>query len=133
METIGSYLYLSKKDAVRAYNMFNLEDYSACGRFCEQSVEKSLKAFIEIKGSVSDIGLMSIHKPRRLYERCCELGLAEADTGLALVMAKLADYYYDTNYPGDSYFELTKEEAEEALTAMDRVNLLVRQALDKEA
>lgn len=125
MAKVGSYLYLSQKDAIRAGQMFELGDYTACGRFCEQSVEKSLKAFIELKGNSSDIPLMSLHKPRRLYERCCGLGLCTLDNNVSLVMSKLEDYYYDTNYPGDAYFELTKENAKEALDIMKLVNGLV--------
>ena len=125
MGEIGSYLYLSEKDAVRARQMFELKDYTACGRFCEQSVEKSLKAFLEKHGSITDRPLMTIHKPRRLYERCCALGLETLDKDLALQLSVFSDYYYDTNYPGASYFELSEEQAREAIEIMARVNSLV--------
>jgi HEPN domain-containing protein len=131
MAEVGSYIYLSRKDAVRAQQMFDLDDYSACGRFCEQSVEKSLKAYMEIHGDISDIRLMSLHKPRRLYERCCELGLPDLGNDVLAVLSMLADYYYDTNYPGDAYFELTELNAREALKVMKLVNDLVDDKLIK--
>jgi len=129
---IGSYLYIAEKDAVRARRMFEAGDFSACGRFCEQSAEKSLKAFIEQKGASADKPLMASHKPKRLYERCCGLGLEELDKQLALQLAVFSEYYYDTNYPGASYFELTQEEAEEALEIMERVNRAVRKHFDRD-
>lgn len=131
MGTGISYLALSEKDAVRARQMYELGDYNACGRFCEQSVEKSLKAFIEQNGSSEDIPLMTLHRPRRLYERCCALGLGPLDPALALSLSVFSEYYYDTNYPGASYFELTKLQAEDALALTDRVNLAVRARMDE--
>jgi len=58
MAEIGSFIYLSEKDAVRAQIMFDNCDFNACGRFCEQSVEKSLKAFICEHGDNSDMLLL---------------------------------------------------------------------------
>ena len=129
MAEVGSYLYISEKDAARAQQMFDLQDYTACGRFCEQSAEKSLKAFIEQKGSSADMLLMSLHKPRRLYERSCELGLETLDKQLALELSIFSEYYYDTNYPSASYFELTESQAGEALEIMARINKSVNKKL----
>ena len=130
MAEVGSYLYLSQKDAARAHIMFDYNDYTACGRFCEQSVEKSLKAYIELHGDASDARLMSLHKPRRLYERCCQLGLQSLDTSILATLSALSDYYFDTNYPGNAYFELTKEQAEQALVVMKHINALVQTCLE---
>jgi HEPN domain-containing protein len=105
--------------------MFDFADYSACGRFCEQSAEKSLKAYLEIYGEAGDMRLFSLHKPKRLYERCCELGLETAQKQMASELALFAEYYYDTNYPGDSFLEVTREQAEDAMRTMAEVNSLV--------
>lgn len=125
MDKIGSYSYLAKKDAIRAQQMYDLGDYSACGKFCEQSVEKILKSFLEVNGNASDQPLMTLHKPKRLYDRCCELGLDTKDLILSAKLAIFSDYYYDTNYPGNAYFELDEEQAKEALSIMDTVLSLV--------
>jgi hypothetical protein len=37
------------------------------------------------------------------------------------VLSKLADYYYDTNYPGNSYFELSFEQSVEALVLSEKI------------
>jgi HEPN domain-containing protein len=121
-----SYLDFSEKDAIRARQMFDLKDYTVCGWFCEQSMEKSLKAFLGKKGTLADKPLMTLHKPKRLYERCCELGLEDFDKQFALELAIFTDYYYDTNYPSASYIELTEAEAKEALEIMEKINRLVK-------
>ena len=132
MAEIGSFMYISDKDAVRAKLMFDNDDFSACGRFCEQSVEKSLKAYISEYGEDTDMVLLYSHKPRRLYERCCELGLENYNKDTALALANFDDYYYGANYPGNNFIELTKEQAEEALKIMETVNDIVKNKLNKE-
>jgi len=121
MAEIGSFLYIALKDLARAKLMHNVRDYSAAGRFCEQAVEKCLKSYVEQHGNSGDYRLMSLHKPRRLYERCVELGMAELSDKDVSVLSKLADYYYDTNYPGNSYFELTEQQSTEALHLTERI------------
>jgi len=115
MAEIGSYLYIAQKDLRRGELMHTEEDYCAAGRFFEQAVEKALKAFIEKKGTPDDYRLMSLHKPWRLYERCRTLGFPTLSTVEENTLHKLADYYYDTNYPGNAYFELTREQSLEAM------------------
>lgn len=121
MAEVGSFLYIAKKDLERAKLMHDVYDFSAAGRFCEQSVEKCLKSLIEKKGNAGDFRLMSLHKPRRLYERCIELGMNPLPDRDVSVLSKLSDYYYDTNYPGNSYFELTEDQSEEALRLTERI------------
>ena len=121
MAEIGSFLYIAYKDLERARLMHEVEDYSAAGRFCEQSVEKCLKSFIEKNGDGKDFRLMSLHKPRRIYERCVQLGLKELSDRDVAILSKLSDYYYDTNYPGNSFFELSFEQSAEALILAEKI------------
>jgi HEPN domain-containing protein len=118
---VGSFLYIAKKDLERARLMHDVDDFNAAGRFCEQVVEKCLKSYIETNGDASDFRLMSLHKPRRLYERCRQLGMATLPDKDIAVLAVLSDYYYDTNYPGNSYFELSFEQSQEALVLAEKV------------
>jgi len=129
MAEIGTYLYIAKKDLSRAGLMHSVQDYSACGRFSEQVVEKCLKALIERKGESGDYRLMSLHKPLRLYERCLELGLTEFSDKDVCTLSKLADYYYDTNYPGNAYFELTEAQSLEAFQLAEKIAKLIEDAL----
>ena len=115
MAEVGSYLYIACKDLRRAELMHGEQDYCASGRFSEQAIEKCFKAFIEQKGTADDYKLMALHKPWRLYDRCCSLGLPELSGAEESILHKLPDYYYDTNYPGNAYFELTHAQSLEAL------------------
>jgi HEPN domain-containing protein len=115
MAEVGSYLYIARKDLRRAELMHGEADYCASGRFSEQAVEKCFKAFIEQKGNAGDYKLMALHKPWRLYDRCVTMGFPELADAEENVLHKLADYYYDTNYPGNAYFELTHAQSLEAL------------------
>lgn len=64
---------------------------------------------------------MSLHKPRCLYEWCVDLGLPELSDRDVSVLSKLSDYYYDTNYPGNSFFELTEAQSAEALGLAEKI------------
>jgi HEPN domain-containing protein len=129
MAEVGSYLYIAKKDLRRAELMHKEEDYCASGRFSEQAVEKCFKAYIEKKGTADDYKLMALHKPWRLYDRCCALGYPELSADEENVLHKLADYYYDTNYPGNAYFELTHGQSYEALQLAETVLGLTEEVL----
>jgi HEPN domain-containing protein len=74
---------------------------------CQQSVEKSLKAFLAWK----DRPFPKTHDLRRLRDWCIELD-STLDTTLAEV-ARLTDYAWKFRYPGEPY-EPTIEEAREA-------------------
>ncbi|MCL2499585.1 MAG: HEPN domain-containing protein [Defluviitaleaceae bacterium] len=115
MAEVGSYLYIARKDLRRAELMHGEADYCASGRFSEQAVEKCFKAFIEKKGTADDYKLMGLHKPWRLYDRCFGMGFPELSDTEENILHKLADYYYDTNYPGNAYFELSQAQSSEAL------------------
>jgi len=128
---IGSFLYIAEKDLTRARIMHDFSDYSAAGRFCEQAVEKCLKSYIEKHGDSSDYKLMSLHKPRRLYDRCVELGWRELSHRDAGILSKLSDYYYDTNYPGNSYFELTESQSAEALELAEKIYAFFKKGATK--
>ncbi|MCL2364363.1 MAG: HEPN domain-containing protein [Defluviitaleaceae bacterium] len=129
MAAIGSYLYIAQKDLRRGELMHTEEDYCAAGRFFEQAVEKAFKAFIEKKGTPDDYRLMSLHKPWRLYDRCRALDFPQLSTEEENALHKLADYYYDTNYPGNAYFELTRDQSLEAMVVARAVLKLTAELL----
>ena len=122
MVEIGSYLYLARKDLDSAFFLSQHGDTGLFSRLCEQAVEKALKHFIDVNGETRDNSLLYIHKPYRLFNRCVELGLDIAltdDEKHALRM--LDDYYFDTNYPGNAWFEPQREEVEPAFKLADKI------------
>jgi len=80
---------------------------------------------------MAEIGsFMYISDKDAVYERCCELGLENFNKDTALILARFDDYYYAANYPGNSFIELKKEQAEEALITMTSVNNMVKDKLN---
>ena len=119
---VVSYLEYSNRDMKYAYDMLKLENYDPCGRFCQQSVEKRFKHFIETSGTTDDISLLHTHSLVKLYNRVCELTGIQPDRVVRGDLYQLTIYYFDTNYPSQDNVELSKEMAEEAIEIAVRVN-----------
>jgi HEPN domain-containing protein len=118
MAKIGSYLYIASRDLKDARLSHTAGQYSTCGRMAEQAIEKAFKHHINEEGesTESNRSILLTHKPFRLYERCITLGLTIDLTGEEkLLLSQLDDYYYDTNYPGNSWFELDMIQSNDAL------------------
>ena len=117
-----SYLEYSNRDMKYAKDMFSLENYDPCGRFCQQSIEKRLKYYIEQNGTTDDLRLLHTHTLAKLYYRVCQLAGFEVDKIIRGDLHQLTTYYFDTNYPCEDNIELTKDMAEEALDVAVKVN-----------
>lgn len=121
MATI-SYLEYSKRDMKYAEDMFMLKNFDPCGRFCQQSVEKRMKYYIEIHGDSSDLGLFSVHSLTKLYARVCQLAEIQPDRVVRGDLNELTTYYFDTNYPQKNNIELTEDMAKEAIEIAENIN-----------
>jgi HEPN domain-containing protein len=117
-----SYLEYSNRDMKYAADMLKLENYDPCGRFCQQSVEKRLKHFIEKNGNTNDLTILHSHNLAKLYTRVCEISGVKTDRAVRGDLYQLTTYYYDTNYPSEDNIELTNEMAEEAVKIAGYVN-----------
>lgn len=116
MAEIGSYLYISKRDLQDATLLFKGGSYTQSGRLSEQVVEKVLKHHLHTNGTPEDYRLLYTHKPFRLYKKCQECGFGlELSKDQLLTLKDLDSYYYDTNYPGNDFFELDHDQAQDAL------------------
>jgi len=119
---IISYYEYSNRDMKYAIDMFSCKNYDPCGRFCQQSVEKRLKYYIERHGTTDDLRILHIHSLPKLYSRVCELTGSEVDKTIRGDLYELTSYYYDTNYPSEENIELTEEMAREAIHITTKVN-----------
>ncbi|MCL2287201.1 MAG: HEPN domain-containing protein [Firmicutes bacterium] len=117
-----SYLEYSNRDMKYARDIFSLGDYDPCGRFCQQSVEKRLKYYIEQHGIPNDKRLLHLHSLTNLYQRVCELAGCQVDKKTKDDLHKLTDDYFNTNYPSKNDIELTEEMAIEAMEIAETVN-----------
>ncbi len=95
---------------------------------CQQVAEKFLKGYLErlmLEEDASD--LLRKHNMKRMAAKLNQLRPElQLDT---VGLAYLTDFYFDARYPGDDFFEVTREELEKCLDIMyDTIHRL--QALD---
>jgi len=109
-----SYLHIAKKDLQAAKAMLKAEMYNHSARLCQQYVEKCFKEGIDKKGNNKTyFGLMQTHRVQRLAVVCSEIFDIQFTGKEKSFFRVLTSLYFDTNYPGDDYVEVTREEAEE--------------------
>jgi len=110
----GSYSYIDigKEDLLAAKEMLNAGLYNHTARFCQQYVEKVFKECISKHCAAEvDLLLLHSHKLARLAAHCGELKEISFSRTEMAFFRELTDYYFDTNYPGENYFKVSKEEA----------------------
>lgn len=91
---------------------------------CQQVAEKYLKGYLDkflVDEDVTD--LLRKHNMKKIASKlnAVKSGL-ELDT---IGLAYLTDFYYDARYPGDDFYNVTKEDFDKCLSVMyDTVNKL---------
>jgi len=91
---------------------------------CQQVAEKYLKGYLDkilVDEDVAD--LLRKHNMKKIASKLnsVKAGL-ELDT---IGLAYLTDFYYDARYPGDDFYNVTKDDFEKCLSVMyDTVNKL---------
>jgi len=122
MAEIGSYLYIAQRDLANAKDIQRENLATLCGRTAEQAVEKALKAFLASEGDETDYKLLNTHKPFRVYSRCVKYGFAlELSNEELHLLKNLDSYYYDTNYPGNDFFEISLNEAVQSVQLAEKI------------
>lgn len=91
---------------------------------CQQVAEKYLKGYLDkifVDEDVAD--LLRKHNMKKIASRLNEINEElELDT---IGLAYLTDFYYDARYPGDDFYNVTKDDFDKCLSIMyDTVNKL---------
>ena len=94
---------LKKIEAGYAYELWN-----AVGRDSQQACEKYLKHYLQ-ENHLLTKELSRTHNLVKLMKT-----IPNYDRKVCRQLASIYGYYFDTNYPGDDFVELSKEDAEEA-------------------
>ena len=90
---------------------------------CQQVAEKYLKGYLDKIFVDEDVVDLRKHNMKKIASKLNEVkaGL-ELDT---IGLAYLTDFYYDARYPGDDFYNVTKDDFEKCLSIMyDTVNKL---------
>lgn len=91
---------------------------------CQQVAEKYLKGYLDkllVDEDVTD--LLRKHNMKKIASKLNAMNMGlELDT---IGLAYLTDFYYDARYPGDDFYNVTKDDFDKCLSVMyDTVNKL---------
>lgn len=94
---------------------------------CQQVAEKYLKGYLDkilVDEDVTD--LLRKHNMKKIASRLNEVN---GELGLDTIgLAYLTDFYYDARYPGDDFYNVTKDDFDKCLSIMyDTVNKLKKE------
>jgi len=112
MEDEYSYADIALEDLQASRELLKVRMYNHATRLCQQYVEKMFKDVIFRLGKDErDMLSLSSHNIYKLSKRVAtllETEFSKDDIGL---FRTLTDCYFDTNYPGENYIRISKEEA----------------------
>lgn len=114
----GSFGHIAEKDLIRATKTYQIGEFSVCGFYCQQCLEKIGKQYLQraLLGSLETLDLKT-HRLKKIYSK---IDLADIDDALVTLYA-LTDCYFDSRYPGEDYFELDEQSAWKYLNATRRI------------
>lgn len=129
----NSYLGLAEMDLETAEALYKCDNpslYNSIGMSCVQSIEKNMKAVLETIRGIDNRCFRS-HNLKFLARVIWEQTgvVIEERQNLGLVDG----YYFNTRYPGDYFYLLTKDDAEEALRIAKHVAKNTKKYLDEDA
>lgn len=135
MAAINSYLSLAENDYLFAKASMTaaaqLGNYNQTVSICAQAGEKYLKAVIELCFAEDDdaMSLLHSHNLRALLNKI----LTNYSMNVSSVECKwLGDFYFDARYPGDNFVVATKQDAEDCLTIVEKIDADVRRLIEEE-
>jgi len=109
-----SYADIALEDLQASKALLALQMYNHSARLCQQYVEKIFKEIIFRLGSEEkDMFALHHHNVYKLSSRVAELTNTKFSKDDIGFFRSLTDYYFDTNYPGENYVRIQKEEADE--------------------
>lgn len=84
---------------------------------CQQIAEKFLKGYLDRRFLDEDVtDLLRKHNMKKIASKLNQL---YPDLGLDTIgLAYLTDFYYDARYPGDDFYNVSKEEFDKCLSIM---------------
>lgn len=115
----NTYFDIAENDLQYLESMLAVEStfYNQLAVQCQQVAEKYLKGYLDkifVDEDVSD--LLRKHNMKKIASKlnAVKPGLDLDTIGLAY----LTDFYYDARYPGDDFYNVTKDDFEKCLSVM---------------
>jgi len=116
-ETV-EWLKKANEDFKTSQVTFKNRRYDAAAFFCQQAIEKAMKA-LEIEN------FSSFDKTHDMYFLGKKIGLPE---DLLKICEEISEYYVQTRYP-DTYAKFNKKEISEALNSAKKVMVWIKKTL----
>lgn len=135
MEKLNSYFGLAENEYLYTKNGFafceQIGNYNNATTGCSQSAEKYLKAILELLFTEEDdvLTFMKSHNLRAILNKIkekCDFPVSSKDCKW------LGDFYFEARYPGENFLVTTKEDAEEALSILERIREAASDIIEKE-
>lgn len=126
----NNYLSIAKLDLKSAKHLIDINP-QIVPSLCTQAIEKELKHYITeyiyIEGD--DLRIMKGHNLKKLARATDIKSIDEYIVDLT----DLTDYYFDTRYPGESFIEISYDEAKRIYEKTEEIfNLILKGINDKE-
>ncbi|MCL2056002.1 MAG: HEPN domain-containing protein [Oscillospiraceae bacterium] len=112
---MNSYKELALYDMKSAEANYNYELWNKVGRECQQVCEKYLKYYLQENHLLSN-ELGRTHNLRKLMR-----AIVNFDKDICKDLSVVGGYYFEANYPGDSFIMLDREMADEAIETSRRL------------
>ena len=106
---MNSYKELAHYDMKKVKASYAFKLWNGVGRDCQQACEKYLKHYLQ-ESNLLTKELSRTHNLPKLLK-----AIPNYDKEMCKKLSIIYNYYFDTNYPGDNFIELNKEEADEAV------------------
>lgn len=110
-----TYRSIAQRDLKEAAIMYEHGAYNTVARFSQQVVEKTMKQLLESTADTEVYKFLKMHNLSALYRELVARQLLPFSSEMRNYLAILKDYYFDLNYPGENYREVSPDEAKEAL------------------
>ncbi len=124
----NTYLDIAESDLQYLESVLSMGStfYNQLAVQCQQVAEKYLKGYLDkifVDEDVAD--LLRKHNMKKIASK---LNTVKSGLDLDTIgLAYLTDFYYDARYPGDDFYNVTKDDFEKCLSVMyDTVNKLQR-------
>ena len=121
LEVVRSWFKKAENDLINAENTIKMEN-PPCDTICfhaQQCAEKYIKGFLTFK----EIYLPKIHSIEDLVELCKQI-VPEIESELDNVEI-LSSYSVEVRYPDEIYYDIPKEDAQEAIDLAKKVKTVI--------
>ena len=135
MNAANTYLAIAEKDLEAANVLKQSSIYNQSARLYQQFLEKTLKHIIDCNtGDVlaSDVLLLKSHNLVRLAQRVEVITETSFHKDDVSWLRTAKDYYFEVGYPGDDFFEVTKEQIDELSSWVNDFTVVLRKLVENQ-